>query len=78
MATSSDEEEQPKKPRKKKKGKKAVAEPEPLPLDSDVEEGNLDGEDDEEAVDTKWGKKRSNYYNADYVDEDWDGESHYF
>lgn len=69
VASSSDEEEISLK-RSKKKKKRPYEEAEPLPrLDSDLEE---EKEDDEEFVD-EWGKK-SAYYNADYVDEEWDGK----
>lgn len=44
---------------------------EPLPpLDSDLE----DEKEDEDEQNLEWGKKRSAYYNADYVDEEWDGK----
>ena len=73
VASSSDDEEVTKKQKKRKKStKKAYEDAEPLPaLDSDLEEGK--GDEDDEAVTSQWGKKLSAYYNADYVDEDWDG-----
>lgn len=58
--------------RGKKKKKKVFEEAEPLPpLDSDLEDEKE--EDDGEGITDEWGKKRSAYYNADYVDEEWDG-----
>ena len=70
VASSSDEDEAIKRP-KKKKGKKGRLDAEPLPpLDSDLE----DEKEDEDEQNLEWGKKRSAYYNADYVDEEWDGK----
>lgn len=74
MASSSDEDETLKRSRKKKL-KKAYLNAEPLPpLDSELEE---DKEAADEEDNLEWGKKRSAYYNADYVDEEWDGNSLY-
>lgn len=51
--------------------KKARLDAEPLPpLDSELEEDQEGAGEDENL---EWGKKRSAYYNADYVDEEWDG-----
>ncbi|KAK4008465.1 hypothetical protein OUZ56_013605 [Daphnia magna] len=69
VASSSDEDETLKRSRKKKL-KKAYLNAEPLPpLDSELEE---DKEAADEEDNLEWGKKRSAYYNADYVDEEWD------
>lgn len=71
VATSSDEDEIPTKS-KKKKTKKIRLDAEPLsPLENDLED-EKEGDDDE--VNLEWGNKRSAYYNADYVDEEWDGK----
>ena len=73
VASSSDEDETLKRS-KKKKLKKARLETEPLPpLDSELED-EKEGDGEEENL--EWGKKRSAYYNADYVDEEWDGNVH--
>ncbi|KAI9554237.1 hypothetical protein GHT06_019509 [Daphnia sinensis] len=69
VASSSDEDETLNRSRKKKL-KKARLDAEPLPpLDSELEE-DKEGADEEDNL--EWGKKRSAYYNADYVDEEWD------
>ena len=71
VASSSEDEETTSRGKKKKK-KKFIQEAEPLPpLDSDLEEEHED--DDGKAITDEWGKKRSAYYSADYVDEEWDG-----
>ena len=73
VASSSDEDETLKRS-KNKKLKKARLETEPLPpLDSELED-EKEGDGEEENL--EWGKKRSAYYNADYVDEEWDGNVH--
>lgn len=73
VATSSDEDETPKQSKKKKRTKKSHYSDEPLPpLDSELDE-EKDGDDEE--IHMEWGKKRSAYYNADYVDEEWDGKN---
>ena len=70
VASSSEEDESKPKKRKKKKTKKSSAAAEPLPgLDSDLEE-----EKENEANETFWGNRKSDYYNADYIDEDRDGK----
>lgn len=71
VASSSDEEETIKRSKKKKKSKKTFEDAVPIPLDSDLEDENV--EKDEE-VDQEWGRKKD-YYSADYVDEDWDSKS---
>ncbi|XP_057375574.1 something about silencing protein 10-like [Daphnia carinata] len=69
VASSSDEDETLKRSTKKKL-KKPCLDAEPLPpLDSELEE-DKEGADEEDNL--EWGKKRSAYYNADYVDEEWD------
>jgi hypothetical protein len=74
VASSSDEEETLKMS-KKKKLKKARLDAEPLPpLDNELED-EKEGDDEEENL--EWGKKRSAYYNADYVDEEWDGRLYF-
>ena len=64
-----------KKSKKKKKTKKSLEDAAPIPLDSDMEGENVDNEE-EMVGNQEWGKKKD-YYNADYVDEDWDSKFYY-
>ncbi|KAK2724179.1 hypothetical protein QYM36_000888 [Artemia franciscana] len=71
VADTSDEDDLPQKTKKKKK-KKGIKMQTPAKdsdMDSDIADNASDGMPDSRA----WGKKRSTYYSADYVDEDWGG-----
>lgn len=72
VASSSDDEERVRPRGKKAKKNKKPFVSEPLPaVDSDLEEDRQ--EEEEEQYTSQWGKKRSAYYNADYVHEEWKG-----